>query len=115
MSKAIEEANLIGRKLKVEANRVKVEAKVEAKRAKEEAKVAEEKKAALALAALKVPTSKGVYWQRNRSKWEVQFGSNGKKWYLGCFDFDDHTQAVAVYKRHESMTETELEALFIRH
>jgi hypothetical protein len=92
----------------VEANRAKEEAK---KRAEERA---EEKKAALALAALEVPTSKGVGWQRNRSKWRVQLAAHGKKWHLGSFDFDDHTKAVAAYSRHESMTRTELKALFIR-
>jgi hypothetical protein len=30
------------------------------------------------------------------------------------FDFDDHTKAVAEYKRHESMATAELEALFNR-
>jgi hypothetical protein len=44
----------------------------------------------------------------------VTFGFNGSQRYLGYFDFDDHTKAVAEYKRHESMATAELEALFNR-
>jgi hypothetical protein len=49
-----------------------------------------------------------------RSKWQVQLSAHGKKWHLGHFGFDDHTEAVALYKRHKSKTETELEALRLR-
>jgi hypothetical protein len=35
-----------------------------------------------------------------------------KQRHLGCFGFDDHTKAIAEYKRHESMAAAELEALF---
>jgi hypothetical protein len=71
----------------------------------------EEKKVALALAALEVPTSKGVGWNRKCSCWKVRLAAHGKIWHLGHFDFDDHTKAVATYSRHKSMTKTELEAL----
>jgi hypothetical protein len=91
--KQIEEANLLGRKLreqlKEERKRAKKEeAKEEAKkRAKKRAKEAkarkeveqEEKKAAMALAALKVTKSKGVLWSRECCKWKVQLGFNGKE------------------------------------
>jgi hypothetical protein len=86
--------------------------KERAKERKEERKrVKEEKKAALALAALEVPTNKGVCWDRSHSCWKVQLCAHGKTWHLGCFGFDDHTKAVAAYSRHTSMTKTELEAL----
>ena len=90
-----------------------------AKEAKEEAKARkkveqEEHRAAMALAALEIPKSMGVGWNRKNCKWEVQFMSNGKNRHLGYFDFDDHTKAVAEYKRHESMATAELEALFNR-
>jgi hypothetical protein len=103
MSKQIEEANLLERELKEERKRAKVEAKkrakeveVEAKkRAKEKAReLKEEAKVALALAALEVPTSKGVRWNRRESCWKVQLSAHGKQWHLGYFDFDDHTKAV---------------------
>jgi hypothetical protein len=88
-----------------------VEAKVEAKARKKVGQ--EEHRAAMALAASSY-VSKGVYWQRNRFKWEVLYRFNGKRRHLGSFDFDDHAEAVALYKRTESKTKTELEALFIR-
>jgi hypothetical protein len=75
----------------------------------------EEKKVALALAALEVPTSKGVVWLTHRACWKVQLSAHGKHWYLGRFDFDDHTEAVALYKRHKSKTKTELEALALEN
>jgi hypothetical protein len=53
-------------------------------------------------------------WNRQIGKWEVAFGSNGSRRHLGYFDFDDHTKAVAEYKRHGSMAAAELEALFNR-
>jgi hypothetical protein len=75
----------------------------------------EEEKGALDLAALKVPTSKGVYWDRRRSRWRVQLKKYGKQWHEGLgAGIDDHTKAVALHKRHESKTKNELEALFIR-
>jgi hypothetical protein len=119
VQKQIEEANRLGseakkrakeraKELKEERKRVKVETKEKAKELKE---LKEEKKVALALAALEVPTSKGVVWHTHRACWKVQLSAHGKQWYLGCFDFDDHTEAVALYKRHKSKTKTELEAL----
>ena len=81
------------------------------KRARPYVKLTEEKKVALTLAALEVPKSKGVYWDRRRSCWTVSLATHGKNWHLGRFDFDDHTKAVAAYSRHKSMTKTELEAL----
>jgi hypothetical protein len=69
-------------------------------------------KAALALAALEIPKSMGAGWNRTNCKWKVTFRFNGSQGRLGCFDFDDHTKAVAEYKRHESMASAELEALF---
>jgi hypothetical protein len=81
---------------------------------KEERKrVKEEEKVALDLAALKVPKSKGVYWDRRRSRWRVQLSAHGKQWHLGA-GIDDHTKAVALHKRHESKTKTELGVLFNR-
>jgi hypothetical protein len=79
---------------------------------KEKAKeLKEEKKVALALAALEVPTSKGVVWHTQNASWKVQLSAHGKQWYLGRFGFDDHTEAVALCKRHKSKTKTELGAL----
>jgi hypothetical protein len=57
----------------------------------------------LALATPKIPKGMGVGWNRQIGKWKVTFGFNGSRRHLGCFDFDDHTKAVAEYKRHESM------------
>jgi hypothetical protein len=83
---------------------------------KEKAKeLKEEKKVALALAALEVPTSKGVVWHTQNASWKVLVSAHGKQWYLGRFDFDDHTEAVALYKRHKSKTKTELEALTLEN
>jgi hypothetical protein len=67
------------------------------KRAKEMAReLKEEEKGALDLAALKVPTSKGVYWDRRRSRWRVQLKKYGKQWHEGLgAGIDDHTKAVA--------------------
>jgi hypothetical protein len=71
----------------------------------------EEKKVALTLAALEVPKSKGVGWDRKRSKWQVQVAAHGKIWHLERFGFDDHTEAIALYERDKSKTKEELEAL----
>jgi hypothetical protein len=121
---AIGEANLLAKQLrekrkkdeKDEKHRLLLQrkemAKERAKEMKEERKrVKEEKKVADNLAALEVPTSKGVRWDRRHSCWKVQLSAHGKKGHLGCFGFDDHTKAVAAYSRHKSMTKTELEAL----
>jgi hypothetical protein len=139
----IEEANLLGRESKEERKRVKVEVKVEAKerakelkeerkrvkveakveakkRAKERAKeLKEEKKVALALAALTVPTPvcqrvNGLAGIEGAPSGKCNYRPTEKNWHLGRFGFDDHTKAVALYKRHESKTKTELEALFNR-
>jgi hypothetical protein len=118
MQKQIKEADLLAKRLKEpkeERKRVKVEAKGAKKRAKEIEKVrAEEKKVADALEVLKAPTSKGVGWERRRSKWRVQLTAHGRQWHLGHFGVDDHTKAVAFYERNKDKTETELEALFTR-
>jgi hypothetical protein len=116
VQKQIEEANRIERELKEkrkkdekdEKHRLLLQRK---EMAKERKRLKEEKKVALALAALEVPKSKGVRWDRRHSCWKVQLSTHGKKWHLGHFDFDDHTKAVAAYSRHKSMTKTELEAL----
>jgi hypothetical protein len=66
VTKGIEEANLLGRKLKVET---KKEAKKRAKDAKATMQAEKEKeKAALALAALEIPKSMGVGWNRQIGK-----------------------------------------------
>jgi hypothetical protein len=127
MSKQIAEANFLAKQSReLKEKRTKDEkdekhrlllqrkemAKERAKERKEERKRGEEeKKAALALAALEVPTNKGVCWDRSHSWWKVQLCAHRKTWHLGCFGFDDHTKAVAAYSRHTSMTKTELEAL----
>jgi hypothetical protein len=96
--------------------RVKVKAKEAKKRAKEREKemareLEEEKKVADNLAALKVPKSKGVRWDKGRSRWQVQLSAHRRQWQLGWFSFDDHKKAVAMYGSHKSKTEAELEAL----
>jgi hypothetical protein len=109
---AIGEANLIAKQLREKREKDEKDEKQRKKDEKEERKrVKEEKKVANALAALEVPTSKGVRWDRRRSCWKVQLSAHGKKWHLGQFGFDDHTKAVAAYSNHKSMTKTELEAL----
>jgi hypothetical protein len=55
----------------------------------------EEKKVADNLAALEVPKSKGVRWDKGRSVWQVQKQLGGGKW-PWYFSFDDHKKAVAM-------------------
>ena len=83
---AIEMANRIATQLrekkkdeKDEKHRLLLQSREERKRAKEKAKeLKEEKKVALALAALEVPTSKGVRRNRRESRWKVQLSAHGK-------------------------------------
>ena len=93
----------------------KTEKKETKKRARPYVTLTEEKKAALALAALGATRGakeqhRGVGWDRKHFKWQVQLSGHGKDWHLGHFDFDDQTKAVAACSRHKSMTKTELGA-----
>jgi hypothetical protein len=90
---AIEEANPPGKEAKGMARELK-----------------EEKEVARNLAALEVPKSKGVRWDKVRSVWQVQKQLGEKKW-SWCFSFDDHKKAVAMYESIKSKTEAELKAL----
>jgi hypothetical protein len=96
---------------KEERQRAK-EAKEEAK--KEERKRAKDAKATMRAekenAALEITKSKGVSWNKRKSKWEVAPTSDGKKGRLGYFD--DHTGAVAVYSSYSSMIKEERKVRF---
>jgi hypothetical protein len=55
--------------------------------------------------------STGVKWYGKLGKWKATYCFNRSPKHIRCFDFGNHTGAVAVYRRHASMATAEIEGM----